>query len=158
MSPKESEDFWETWCREELLQGRQVRIHSKGYSMLPSIFPGAALQLAHKGFTDVKIGEVIAFKYKGNLVAHRVVGAKMVNGEFVLQTQGDSNWQEDKTIGSEQFIGVIRGKVSAKGLERIRNHSQLTLIFVRILLGIFRLAMRIRSKTKQIIKPSAPSN
>ena len=157
MKHTEEDAFWLTWCKEELAKGRAVHLPAKGLSMLPSIWPKTILRLELKAFSDVEVGEVIAFERNLQFVVHRVVKKATHHGQQVIYTRGDSNWQLDERISEEQFIGSITGKVVAQQCKPIEQPFRFVLFLVKLNLSIYRFALRIYSKTKQIFG-SAPPN
>ena len=157
MKHTEEDAFWLTWCKEELAKGRAVHLPAKGLSMLPSIFPKTILRLELKAFSDVEVGEVIAFERNLQFVVHRVVKKAIHHGQQVIHTRGDSNWQLDECISEEQFIGSIIGKVVEQQCKPIEQPFHLILFLVRLNLSIYRFALRIYSKTKQIFRSTPPN-
>jgi hypothetical protein len=149
--------FWLTWCKEELAKGRFVHLPAKGLSMLPSIWPNTILRLELKAFSDVELGEVIAFERNLQFVVHRVVKIAINHGLQVIYTRGDSNWQLDERILEEQFIGSIKGKVVAQQCKPIHQPFHLVLFLVRLNMSIYRFALRIYSKAKQITHSFQPN-
>jgi signal peptidase I len=148
--------FWLTWCKEELAKGRAVHLPAKGLSMLPSIWPKTILSIEQKSFTDVEVGEVIAFERNLKFVVHRVVKKTVSQGLQVVYTQGDSNWHLDELISEAQYIGAITGEVVAAQFKPIEQPPQIILFLVRLAMSIYRFASRIYSKAKQIFRSTPP--
>ncbi len=156
MKHTDDDAFWLTWCKEELAKGRAVHLPAKGLSMLPSIWPKTILSIEQKSFTDVEVGEVIAFERNLQFVVHRVVKKMVSQGLQEVYTQGDSNWHLDELISEAQYIGAITGKVVAAQFKPIERPSQIILFLVRLAMSIYRFAIRIYSKAKQIFRSTPP--
>lgn len=57
----------------------------------------------------LKKGMIIAYKYNGVTIVHRILKVVNLNGENIIYTKGDSNINEDKYIVKEN---MIEGKVN----------------------------------------------
>lgn len=158
MKHTDEETFWLTWCKEELQKGRAVHLPAKGLSMFPTIWPKTILHLESKAFSKVEVGEVIAFERNLQFVVHRVVKKAIHHELQIIYTQGDSNWQLDERISEEQFIGTITGKVVGEQCIPINQPIHFILFLVRLNLSIYRFALQIFSKTKQIFGSAPPYN
>ena len=77
-------------------------------SMEPTLYAGDIVFVnTNVDFDDVKIGDVIIFKYKDMNVIHRVVEEMLIDGEKHLKTKGDNNECADGYLTTEEnFCGV----------------------------------------------------
>jgi uncharacterized protein YkvS len=148
--------FWLTWCKEELAKGRAVHLPAKGLSMWPSIWPKTILSIEQKAFTDIEVGEVIAFERNLQFVVHRVVKKSVYQGLQIVYTRGDSNWHLDELISDAQYIGAITGKVVAQHCIPIEQPFHFILVLAKLAVSIYRFASRIYSKAKQIFRSTPP--
>ena len=78
-------------------------------SMEPSLYAGDVVFVnSNVAFEDVKLGDVIIFKYKDMNVIHRVVDEAIIDGEKRLKTKGDNNKNADGYLTTEDnFSGVV---------------------------------------------------
>ncbi len=127
----EKDEFWLSWCREELTLGRTVRIVASGYSMIPTVWPGELIEIQPVVIEDVKIGDIIAFQRIQHMVVHRVVMIQNLHDETFITTMGDSNLKADEVINNENFIGKVKVKNNSS-----RHNGQLILIKRSIYSGI----------------------
>jgi hypothetical protein len=110
----------ETWRRE----GAQDWIEATGGSMLPLIRPGDRL-LVRFGETDVRRGNVVVFRHDGMIVAHRIVGSRVRDGERVLIAKGDNEPRATEDVTPADLLGVVRavglgnGRRSSRGLSGV---------------------------------------
>ena len=75
---------------------------------------GDGLWIAPTPFERLEVGDVVAFRAGGQVVAHRIVGR---SGDGFL-TQGDFNWRRD----TEPFVaGQLIGKVTERERRGIRS-------------------------------------
>jgi signal peptidase I len=109
----EKDEFWLSWCREELTLGRTVRIVASGYSMIPSVWPGESIEIVPVVIENVKIGDIIAFQRIQHMVVHRVVMIQNLNDESYITTMGDSNLRVDEVINNANYIGKVQVKNNA---------------------------------------------
>jgi signal peptidase I len=86
---------------EALRLGRSVRIRVTGTSMLPAIWPGDIIAVAHSQMTSV--GDVVLFMRNGRLFAHRVV--RRDAAQFV--TRGDAVMDCDPPLPLAQVLGRV---------------------------------------------------
>ena len=105
-----------------LAEGTTIRVKTDGYSMYPSIKPGAILLI--EPFNEESVlspGEVIAWKRDSGFVVHRLVRIIKIGNEIKYITRGDSCSIEDQPVCKEQIAGkVVRietgtGKIIASG-------------------------------------------
>ena len=72
-------------------------------SMEPNIPTGSfAVVNRNADFDDVKIGDVIVFKYDDMNIIHRVIGIANINGKRHFKTKGDANKNDDGFIVTEE--------------------------------------------------------
>ena len=106
----EKDEFWLSWCREELNFGRTVRIVASGYSMIPTIWPGTEIEISNCPMDQLCIGDIIAFQRIQHMVVHRVVMIQNLHDETFITTMGDSNLKVDEVINNANFIGKVKVK------------------------------------------------
>ena len=106
----EKDEFWLSWCREELTLGRTVRIVASGYSMIPTIWPGTEIEISNCPMDQLCIGDIIAFQRIQHMVVHRVVMIQNLHDETFITTMGDSNLKVDEVINNANFIGKVKVK------------------------------------------------
>lgn len=111
----EKDEFWLSWCREELNFGRTVRIVASGYSMIPTVWPGELIEIQPVVIENVKIGDIIAFQRIQHMVVHRVVMIQNLHDETFITTMGDSNLKVDEVINNANFIGKVKVKNNTSG-------------------------------------------
>ena len=72
-------------------------------SMEPNIPTGSfAVVNRNVDFDDVKIGDVIVFKYEEMNIIHRVIETTTINGKKYFKTKGDANKIDDGFIVTEE--------------------------------------------------------
>ena len=82
-------------------------------SMEPAIPVGALILNKQTDIENIQIGDIICFRsmesyMNGNIVTHRVVDMKTINGKIALTTRGDSNNSEDSYyVVADNFIGKV---------------------------------------------------
>ena len=82
-------------------------------SMTPNINKGDIViieKIANK--TEIKEGTVIAYKYNGVIVVHRVIKILKENENYYFYTQGDANKKQDNYVVKEDMIiGTVNLKL-----------------------------------------------
>ena len=79
-----------------------------GTCMVPLLKNGQLVLVDHAvKFDEVKVGEVITFRFRGRVYAHRVIAIRTAgNGEKYFTTKGD-NVSPRETVTQADFIGRI---------------------------------------------------
>ncbi len=162
MKPKEEKVFWYKWVQDELTFGRLVELKATGWSMFPSIWPGAKLTLSMVPFDSLKTSDLIAFIHDNKAVMHRIIAIQEVQDGLFVQTQGDSMEHPDEPIAATAYLGKIilingsnnhRAFKSVLELQRLRNMR-----LKRIILKLIWFKDLIKHlKLKNLPKPSQPS-
>jgi len=98
-----------------------------GVSMLPTIAPGAAVEIVCGD--DANAGDVILFLHRGQVVVHRLLEMR---GNWML-TRGDANPIPDLPVAREALIGRAVGVADYRETARQRFHR-------RIVQSAFRVA------------------
>jgi signal peptidase I len=135
VQPVKTEEFWVDWCKEELAQGRSLKIPAHGFSMLPSINQGSIVQIEAISMEQILPGDLIAFQRQQHLVVHRVLKIKQTTTELLFQSQGDSNMRIDERITSLNYIGKVTKKNNLKLSKKIPSYPQ-RIFFSLIALGL----------------------
>lgn len=82
------------------VSGREKRVLTEGYSMLPSIFPGSVLTVEPVNPARVEPGDVLCYiGYDKRIYAHRVLDRRVVDGKPHYVMKGDSQ-------SCEEFVPV----------------------------------------------------
>src|SRR5437868_4610849 len=87
-----------------LHQFGSARICVQGSSMLPSIRPGDQIELQSTPVSEIKQGDIVAYRRDDRLFVHRVIG-KDAAGQ--LLTRGDTLPQADAPVSESEFLGVV---------------------------------------------------
>ncbi len=70
---------------------------------------------------NIEKGDIIIFKNENNLIVHRIISIKDVNGEMRIYTKGDANELEDEGYRTEDMIvGKVYNKVKYIGIFSIK--------------------------------------
>ena len=63
-------------------------------------------------FDNLKIGDIIAFKYESIVVVHRLIKIVNEDGKYYFYTKGDANVKEDNfAISEDMMIGTVNHKI-----------------------------------------------
>jgi hypothetical protein len=79
-----------------------------GRSMWPSLHEGDLLRVRHGG-TDVRRGDIVVFRRRDALVAHRVLRIERRAGGVVLWARGDNAGRWDSPLDTRELIGRVVG-------------------------------------------------
>lgn len=77
-----------------------------GCSMLPLIRSGDIVLVAH-GCTDVRRGDIVVFRYKSKLIAHRVLRIYEDNVGPIFITKGDNVLHFDPPLSKKEIVGRV---------------------------------------------------
>ena len=113
-------------------------------SMEPELMVGDAILSKDVGdVNSIKAGDIITFQggaqFDYNRVTHRVISAPhMVDGELVLQTQGDANALADEEITADAVLSKFITKIEIlSGLYNLFLSPWGLIIFIALLLIVF---------------------
>jgi hypothetical protein len=97
---------------EVLRASGSLRLHVRGWSMLPTVWPGDTLVIEQAGSNQVFEGDIVLFSSGRRFVAHRVVaigdgsGASRVQ-TLRVQTQGDAVPGPDAPLAAGDVLGRV---------------------------------------------------
>lgn len=92
-------------------------------SMLPYFSRGDAVlieKLEKEELENIKVNDVIAFRYNNQILVHRVVSISEYNGIYKIKTKGDNNDQEDGwTISNKDIYGKVKTVIKYIGIPSV---------------------------------------
>ena len=82
-------------------------------SMEPEIYKGdvVIVEKLDGDLSKLKKGQVIAYRYHGIIVVHRIIKILNENGEYFIYTKGDANSNEDNYVVEQS---MVLGKVNVR--------------------------------------------
>jgi signal peptidase I len=92
-----------------LADGLTIKVRADGYSMYPSLKPGAVIII--EPFIpgdEPSPGEIIAWKRDKDIVVHRVVGVLKNNEGIYYITRGDSCKNDDPPVAADRIAGKVK--------------------------------------------------
>jgi signal peptidase I len=92
---------------EILRQGRQVRFHATGMSMIPAIREGEAITVVAAPPTKIRRRDVILYRSKRGVIAHRVVRVRRDGEGCVFITRGDASVTSDEPVDASAVLGRV---------------------------------------------------
>lgn len=151
MSQSRQKDiFWLNWCKDELRQGRDVRIKAFGMSMYPVIKSGQEIQISFIDMQSVVSGMLIAFQRQNHVVVHRVIDTDFIE-KGQIYCQGDANFYQDEPISANNFLGFV-SLLNGASSQKKKSHK-----FYKMFVYKLRLADRMLSKAKQFANSFQPN-
>ncbi len=91
-------------------------------SMSPKIYRGdvVIIEKIDKNYDLLEEGQVIAYKYDGIIIVHRLERILKQDGKYYFYTKGDANSKEDNwTVEEDMIIGTVNHKISYIGLPTV---------------------------------------
>ena len=92
-------------------------------SMSPAINKGDVViidKISKEKYSNIKKGDILAFKYDKVTIVHRVVNVVKNNNKYFFYTKGDANNHEDNFIIEEDMvIGVVPVKIPWIGIPTV---------------------------------------
>ena len=83
------------------------QLKAGGSSMRPAIWPGDRLVIQATDPSHVAIGDVVAFRRRSAIVAHRVVATLDLAPDIHLVTRGDRLHEEDAPTAPHALLGRV---------------------------------------------------
>lgn len=87
-------------------------------SMTPNIYKGdvVIVEKIDNNFGKLKEGMVIAYKYEGVVIVHRIINIVEEDGEYFFYTKGDANHNEDNYVITEDMVvGTVNVRIPFAG-------------------------------------------
>lgn len=91
-------------------------------SMSPNIHKGdvVIIEKIDKNYDSLKEGQVIAYKYDGLIIVHRLERILKNDDKYYFYTKGDANSKTDNwTVEEDMIIGTVNYKISYIGLPTV---------------------------------------
>ncbi len=91
-------------------------------SMIPNINKGdvVVIEKLDGKFDNLKVGQVVAYKYGNIIIVHRLVDIVKVEDEYYFYTKGDANTDIDNyPIRESMMIGIVNIRVPYVGLPTV---------------------------------------
>lgn len=90
-------------------------------SMRPNISVGDAIIVDQKiDYKTLKVGDIIAYKYDGIIIAHRICDIVIIGEDYYFYTKGDANESKDNYIVyPNTIVGVVKKKIPYIGIPTV---------------------------------------
>ncbi len=131
-----------------------VSIRMTGYSMYPALRPGDIGHIEKCVPNEIKVGDIVVFKYREKLIAHRLVTINN-NDVRTFVAKGDKNKFSDPPFAADAFVGKI-SSIERKG-ERISINSfglsvfrYLALHFQKQVIAFYDFDLKIKLKINSL--------
>jgi signal peptidase I len=137
---------------EQIAGGKRVCLEANGKCMSPIINKGEKLFAKKANPKDLKIGDIIVYKFQGVPIAHRIIYRFKNNSQTTFLTKGDMYFKIDAPVNENQIIGkVVAVKKTGKML--ILDKPSLKFInYLISLLSILSIGMyKITSMLRRIV-------
>ncbi len=125
---------------EMLGRGNRIRFRAHGRSMAPLIRDGDVLTVEPARLADLRVGDVALHRLGSQVVAHRVVGRRVEDGQPVLRTRGDAALSAADRVPEGDVLGRVvererggKGVRVDRGLRRILGRLLVTCLPLRAL-------------------------
>jgi len=92
---------------EVLRTSGRVRLAARGYSMLPSLWPGDVLTIQASTLAQLLPADLVLYWREGSFFVHRVVRQTQIDGHAYLITRGDSMPQRDQPVSLQEVLGKV---------------------------------------------------
>jgi ribosomal protein S18 acetylase RimI-like enzyme len=91
-----------------LNNGGSFSFKAHGSSMYPFICDGDILTVKQVEYSAIRAGDIVLYKYSDDrLIVHRVVDKKLQSNKLMLLLRGDSVFNHDGWIYSDQVLGKV---------------------------------------------------
>ena len=90
-----------------LAQGYSVRFSAPGTSMGPTIRDGETITVAPAAPSQIRRGDIVAYRRGYHIVAHRVVRVERDNDGQTFLMRGDAAMSCDAPVAREQILGTV---------------------------------------------------
>jgi signal peptidase I len=90
-----------------LRRGDMVRFRAEGASMYPTIRDGDTVTVAAVSARDVVRGDILLCRHEARVLAHRVVGVTLCDGELFFELRGDAKGGSDAPVVASAVLGRV---------------------------------------------------
>ena len=102
-------------CIDLLRSGKRVRFRAPGYSMYPTILNGDEITVEPVKPDAIRVGDIILYKDKENLIAHRVVRienegdtqSSVLSPQSCFIPRGDARPVCDDPVAADHILGKV---------------------------------------------------
>jgi hypothetical protein len=126
-----------------------VRLRVTGYSMLPSVWPGDTLIIQRRNVQEVAVGDILLYRRKARLFAHRVVSESQSLGRSCVGVRGDAFPGRNELLFRSEILGtvsrILRGRKWISPSSRLRLHQRLIGLLTWHSDSLARLAVLVHS-------------
>jgi hypothetical protein len=145
---RDSRRFLET-VTSLLRDGQSVRFRAHGWSMFPAIRDGELITVAPLGGAPVGTGDIVLFRHRRGVTAHRVIGLRLSRGRVAgIIARGDAAHSPDEPIAPDHLLGRVVA-VERRGRQDSRRAGRSVLLrsrtASRALGGALRAGHRVRA-------------
>jgi len=95
-------------CRNGLGAGVRLRLHVRGTSMIPALWPRESIWVEPSSIEYLRLGEVVVFARDRQLIAHRIVDVRRSADGLTVITRGDARHDDDMPVRPAEVVGVAR--------------------------------------------------
>lgn len=120
---------------EVLRSAGTLRLAVRGYSMLPTLWPGDVLAIEGESIDRVQVGDVVLYARADRFYIHRILRKDAKGTGNRLITRGDSMLEADDPVLPEEFLGKVvaresgAGKVAVPVCSRLRRQIGVMLAY-----------------------------
>ena len=99
--------------KDELLKTKGFKFKAAGWCMFPVLKKGDILKVEPVRIEDIKIGDIPVYRSQANLLAHRIVDKRIIEGKQFIITRADSSTTENRDsenankVPPENLLGRI---------------------------------------------------
>lgn len=114
-------------CFSLLIEGYAVRFSAPGRSMYPTILDGDVITVHPVDASMIRRGHILLCRYKGRVIAHRVVRIEYRDGESPRFTlRGDSQCAPEEMVDAGEVLGMVRSvERNGRSIDVSRSRSSL---------------------------------
>lgn len=86
----------------------RITLTLNGHSMVPTLPPGARIEVQHCDPATLRPGQVVAFERAGHIIAHRIMRVQGSPDGLTFVTKGDRGYSaDDAVISADRIIGLV---------------------------------------------------
>jgi len=121
-------------CSSLLLDGHAVRFSAPGRSMHPTILDGDAITVHPVDASAVGKGDILLCRYKGRIIAHRVVHIEHRDGDAPRFTlRGDAHAAPEEMVDAGDVLGMVHSvERNGRSIDLSRRRSGIPMVARRI--------------------------
>jgi signal peptidase I len=119
-----------------------------GLSMWPLCRPGDSLLIDKVTLQNLRLGDIIVYRSRGQLICHRLLRKIWHSGKYKLRVRGDCSISRGEIVTEEQFLGRASAIVRDGGIISLLGFRKRINLALAVISPLFILGLKVAQALK----------